>query len=650
VTRPISSALGLALAATSLACAVASCSSFSSSSDAPPDTGDGGSDAPSACSADLTRDPSNCGACGVVCPATAACESGACRPGCADKKLYVSTLGDDASDGCTIAHPMKTIGAAVARVKAIGAKDHEVTVCRGAYRERALAVDYPVSVRGGFECSQFTRTKDFGYPLFDAATETIIDDGNEGVDRATLTVTGAAVTRSTVIDGFTINGATEGAARSIAVSVLAGASVKLTDLRVEGGGTIAATGVGSRGIGTTNASPEITRSVVHGGTGTASDGNNPDIIGIHATGGAPFVHDVQVTGATSVVRLRSIAILLDGAAKVTGASAWHDVAAGGGQASLISSALLMAGFAELEITKSSLSAGVTSCAVAGCSAVGIAVLGGTLAIDSSQILGGEVPAGAGFAPVVSGISIDGVNAPPSAFTNNVIVAGNLLRHKEPSVLAVILARTPGARFVHNTVIVPEAAGGPPAATAALWLSNGATNVEVDDNLLVGENGTTSVALRLDRGCNIAASSFKTVRGNAFVGLGRLLDQYAGASCTYTTAKTLGEAQSLLTDAMFAGNVRLATDCAADAPGSCRACVNAAACAPTVLTPWSASPASPSPAELFGPGYTMPASAPCLVAQGAVDLTPSVDVDGAGNPRPKHQASIGASQIKGACGP
>src|SRR5437660_1307667 len=93
---------------------VASCSSFASDDPPPPDVEGGGGETGSSCSPDLTKDPDNCGQCGVVCHADDVCDNGTCRSGCADKKIYVSfTTGDDASNGCFAVRPMKTIGAAI---------------------------------------------------------------------------------------------------------------------------------------------------------------------------------------------------------------------------------------------------------------------------------------------------------------------------------------------------------------------------------------------------------------------------------------------------------------------------------------------------------------------------------------------------------
>jgi hypothetical protein len=650
----LSSALGAVLAAFAVAGAAASCSTFSSN-DAPPPviTGDGGAEgAPAACSPDLTRDAANCGQCGHACATTEACESGACRPGCADKKVYVSTTGDDANDGCTVTHPMKSIGAAIARVKAIGAKDHAVTVCRGGYKERALVIDYPVSLRGGYECSQFTRTKDFGYPLFDAATETNIDDGNEGVDRFTLTVKGAAVTRAVVVDGFTINGATSGDARSIAVSVQAGAAVTLTDLKVVGGGTAAPSGIGAVGIASAVSSPEIARTVVHGGIGTAVD-SNADNIGIYASGGAPFLHDLQVAGTAGVDRTRSYGILVDGAAQATGANAWNHVAVSGVQATLVSVGIFLVGNAHLELADGLVTGGKINCQAVGCSAYGMLVSGSVATVQSSRIYGGDL-VNAGSPPYASsafGFYVDAMGAAPSVFTNNVIVGGNSSRRADLRVIAALFTRTAGSRLVHNTVIVPEANGAAAGNTVAIWASNGASNLEIDDNLVVGENGTALVGLHLERDCNsLPLSSIKFLRGNAFVGTARVLDLYAGAAgCQFTPATTLTDAVAALPGVTTTNNVRLAASCDNDTGPSCLACSPATTCAPLVLAPWTPA-VSPSAAELFAAAsYSMPSSAPCLVAKGAVVLSPMVTQDAMGNPRVS-PASIGASQIAGACSP
>ncbi len=636
----------------------ASCSSFSSNDDpAPPATDDGGADGmtmPAACSPDLMRDPLNCGQCAHACGATEACEMGACRPGCADKKVYVSTTGSDTNDGCTIMRPMKTIGAAIARVKAIGAVDHAVTVCRGAYGERDLVIDYPVSLRGGYECTQFTRTKDFGYPGFDAATETIIDDANVGADRATLTVKGAAVTRATVIDGFTINGALNGTARSIAIAVTDGASATFSDLRVEGGGTTTASGIGSRGVFTLGSSPEIARSVIHGGTGTTADNANADVLAVYCSGGAPYLHDLEIDAATTVSRPRSYGVLLDANAKATGPSAWHDVTISGGRGTLLALGLLLAG-AQIEVSRAGIRGGQTSCSAANCGVYGVLASASTITMDSSRVYGGDLEGAVdpALGPSIFTIYVDAVlgSTPPSVFTNDIVVTGNGSRSAAPRTAGVLITRSPGTRFVHNTVLVTEPPGGRALETTGIWVAGSSTNVEVDDNLVVGENGTISLGVRLDRNCNVAVgATFKYLRNNALVGLNRLLDVY-GSGCAYSTAGTLVDAKALLPDATMTGNVRLAPTCGVDG-ATCHACNPATTCAPLVVAPWSttAGSRSPSSAELFtSGGYAMAPGAPCLVAKGAAVLTPPVTVDRKGAARPT-PASIGADQLAGACTP
>src|SRR5262249_30757361 len=140
---------------------------------APPPTADAAADGPPTCPADFERcdpdpahpcnvdlrsDPNHCGPCHHARGAghyRAARGRGAGRPG---PVVYVSPDGSDENDGCTTATPQRTIASALAFVKGAGAAHHEVHVCAGTYAERALAVDYPVSILGGFACNTWTRT------------------------------------------------------------------------------------------------------------------------------------------------------------------------------------------------------------------------------------------------------------------------------------------------------------------------------------------------------------------------------------------------------------------------------------------------------------------------------------------------------------
>ena len=141
------------------------------------------------------------------------CDSGSCVSGCPGGVVYVSPAGSDGNIGCVQTAPKATVGGAIAYIKTLALVDHEVHVCRGTYREAKLRLDYPVSLRGGYECASWTRRAPFGWnglePMtgravaFDATNESILDPAGGPI---VLDISGASVTRAVTVDGFTIVG------------------------------------------------------------------------------------------------------------------------------------------------------------------------------------------------------------------------------------------------------------------------------------------------------------------------------------------------------------------------------------------------------------------------------------------------------------
>jgi hypothetical protein len=114
--------------------------------------------------------------------------------------LYVSTQGDDESDGLSPETPKKTIAAALHAARLDPAIEG-IQVCGGSYAEDELLLDVPVSLRGGFDCASWMRSDDHGWPSFDPTHETVVEPAD---DRgAVLRVEGSKVDRTVLIDGFT---------------------------------------------------------------------------------------------------------------------------------------------------------------------------------------------------------------------------------------------------------------------------------------------------------------------------------------------------------------------------------------------------------------------------------------------------------------
>src|SRR5687767_4000602 len=197
--------------------AASACSSFSTESQEPPPP----------------PDPSTCT---TACPDGLVCREGACV--CPDGILYVapSPQGSDGNTGCAKEKPKATIKGALAFAQTLGLKKHELHVCRGVYNEKNLRLTHPTTMRGGYECSLWTRSDNWGFkPFADGALRT---EGFDGVNETrietddgttpALEIAGKAIDRSVVLEGFTIVGRA-GTGEGAAVRMQDEASPTITD-------------------------------------------------------------------------------------------------------------------------------------------------------------------------------------------------------------------------------------------------------------------------------------------------------------------------------------------------------------------------------------------------------------------------------------
>ena len=217
----------------------------------------------------------------------------------APSTIYVSTVGgNDSNSGLSPSEPKKTIAAGILAAATGGL---EVHVCKGAYPESALNLTETVTLRGAYDCGDWTRTATYGYPKFDQSKETIIQNGDLAAQAATLLVS-EGVPSSVTIDGFTVQGATTGSTPTVGISVQGTASPKISNCSITGGGGTQGDTSGSAqpaSVGILvggSASPELTLDTVSGGTGTGT------ATGYGSTGvllggtGVPSLHDAVVTG------------------------------------------------------------------------------------------------------------------------------------------------------------------------------------------------------------------------------------------------------------------------------------------------------------------------------------------------------------------
>ncbi|MGH7284708.1 MAG: hypothetical protein ACRELY_24550, partial [Polyangiaceae bacterium] len=179
-----------------VAFAIASCNAITGIGDLTRASSASGGDGGACGGADLTSDSMNCGTCANACGAGSFCSSSSCVPGCTGGTIYVSPTGNDSSTGCSQTAPLLTLTHALKIAKDQGsALVSEIHACKGKYAEHGLVLDFPASLRGGYDCSTWARTATFGSPAFDGTNATEIDDVDTSSPSSivTLTISGSVV-------------------------------------------------------------------------------------------------------------------------------------------------------------------------------------------------------------------------------------------------------------------------------------------------------------------------------------------------------------------------------------------------------------------------------------------------------------------------
>lgn len=206
-----------------------------------------------------------------------------------DRFLYVSPKGDDKNDGCSPAQPKATIKSAVTAITKAragfqtdgGVLPWEVHVCAGTFKESQLVVEYPLSIRGGYDCAGFKRDESFGYAKgFKSPNETILQNGAYSPEyNSPLTFLlrrqDTKITRTdTIIDGLTID-AGEGDSGTVGVTITDGASPTLSDNKIKGGSGFCSSTFGSMGLWVIDGSPLVKNNDIHGGDGKCYEPDTP---------------------------------------------------------------------------------------------------------------------------------------------------------------------------------------------------------------------------------------------------------------------------------------------------------------------------------------------------------------------------------------
>jgi hypothetical protein len=180
--------------------------------------------------------------------------------------VYVSAAaGNDANEGLSKEKPLKTLGAAFALLETSKLEGFDVVACRGTYEEPSLKSRKASALRGGYNCSTWTRADSFGKKgMFSDPNQTRII-GNASSE-AIVVETGTAFT----LEGFDVEGrAGNGKA---AVSMRGPGKVAISNVRIYGAGAVDGKSVAGAtyGLDVSNAQLAVQDSEFYGGTGDSS--------------------------------------------------------------------------------------------------------------------------------------------------------------------------------------------------------------------------------------------------------------------------------------------------------------------------------------------------------------------------------------------
>ena len=549
--------------------------------------------------------------------------------------LYVSTKGSDTYDGCTTALPLASIGAAIARAAATastadaGARP-EIHVCAGSYLENLAPVTANVTLLGGYNCTTWTRTADYGYPTFDAVNETRLGAaGATNGSGATVTFNTAGVDASTVFDGFTVLLST-----NLVTATLLGF-----------GSTGDAYGI----LSVNKAVPTITN--VHVSAGATAAGRSIGIAGEHAS--VRVMHDLVEAGGGQ----HSIAVYLFD--DVAGALVQNNTLHGGSATSTASEGLEVTTSQPLTGDNAIRGNSVEGGTGAG-SSIGITIDNTTVSVVGNQISGG--------APTCAQNCFSyGVLVRTT--TNAFLADSNYVAGTTGSAFGFgIFATKTSSPVVTNNVVFGGSVGG----SAAIVLNEGANGIVRSNTLasagqaiLIGAYASTtlennlavavapsSVFLTSDDCTSGTTTTFASIANNAAVGFaGNLLLE--STACAAPVASGLAGLAAHL-GAAASANVRIDSSCSDETAATQAQCsattacaTSTSACGASIVTAIDSVDDARAAVLDVTKGYPLAATAPCLVTQGGVGRTASVPLDVLGATRTA-PVSIGAYEDDAAC--
>jgi hypothetical protein len=210
------------------------------------------------------------------------------------KVLYVAPApaGSPTNDG-SIARPIDTLGAAIAFASSNKLVGYEIHACRGTYTERDLVLTYPISIRGGYNCSSWQRVDGFGFAGgFRDDNVSRIEYAAGSMSNTTLELQG--IDAPIVVDGFTLR-SNEGdtSANRRALRLVSCKDVQVSDNVILGATTAStSTDVSSAAVSIVEGAPIVLHNRINGGSGktTGSIGS----LAIRTNGTAALIQENDI--------------------------------------------------------------------------------------------------------------------------------------------------------------------------------------------------------------------------------------------------------------------------------------------------------------------------------------------------------------------
>jgi hypothetical protein len=553
--------------------------------------------------------------------------------------VYVSTAGSDSNDGTNPSAPKKTIAQALQRAQSISPV--EVHVCAGVYSESGLTLAQSIPLLGGYNCTTWMRTMTYGYPTFDKANVSTIDNASPGVQAATLVIADG-VTSTGKVDGFTITGASSFAGTTFGVQTMGSAAPLLSNDSISGGGgTGTGSTPGSVGVVITSGSPEVADCIVAGGSGSGSVGSAGISI---STPGMPNVHESIVTGGSGTTTLSANGLASIGisvGSSVTGATALRSLAVFG-----TDPGVTVAGSSVgMLVSGTGVSVDVQSCYIDGGSGSGTSTVSAGVEIDTSSgsvsLFGDRIEGGARSGPTSSTLGVLVVTSGALDVEDCEIHAGTLTGPSTGGTeltAGVQVGAATSPTFIDDTIYSGAFTG------VGISVASGVTGVVVQDVLFAGGNPhTDSVAV----GASSCSGQLAKLDHSAFVNL----DYVYGCGNLNTLTSSfvvIGTLAGVSTTGDFLIPSPVGCDAGCISDGQCPGAPGT--CLPTIFGPsWTGddgvtgllqgAPTGTDAGAMFE-GWTLPADTFCALAHGGTPVS-GITTDLFGQTRSTTAPTIGA---------